>query len=112
MIVTVTNGVVRDGMTSRRGIIAPFYEIAVVRMSGAPLHTVPVAQRLGVRLGGVRARSIGKAIDHAAQVAIADRFAMFREINHRAIHEIELGAGQAEAERFAPALHGVTSRMP
>ena len=89
MIVTVTKGVVRDGMTSRRGIIPSFYEIADsenVRLG--TLDAVSVAQCFRMRLGGVGARRAGQAIDHAAQIAVADRFAMLREFNDGAIDEI------------------------
>ena len=41
------------------------------------------------------------AVDDAAQVAVADDFAILAERDHRAVDEVDVVRGQRETERFA-----------
>src|ERR1043165_2767609 len=106
MIVVVTYGVVREGMTSRSGITQRFYGISC-------LHPVAVADRLAVpprRQHRGRLRRLD-AVDDPAQVVVADDLAVLAEGDDRAVDEVQLVGRQREAQRVAAALHGVAARV-
>src|SRR6187399_2828916 len=78
--------------------------------SNVRLNAVAVTDRLGMRAaGGARRTSAAHPLDHAFQIAVADRFAMFAHADDRVINLAELVGRQHEPENLAPALDGVAA---
>ena len=50
-------------------------------------------------------------LDDAPELAVADGLAMLGERDDGVVHLVEILGRQREAERFAPALHGVAARV-
>ena len=65
--------------------------------------------RAGCRRVGRRAAA--DALDDPLQIAVADRLAMLAERDDRVVDLVEILDRQREAERLAPALHGVAARV-
>ena len=52
-----------------------------------------------------------KVLDDLFEIAVLDRLAVDGECHHTAIHLIDLGMCQLEAERLTAALHRMAARM-
>ena len=124
MMLMVRNGTVRDGMTSRSGIMQIFYEIADFRFQNADLFqnadfTRPPTQSAVCNQSEVcnpksavscRGRLSGAdALDHAPEIVVADGLAVLAHRNHRVIHLCELVDREHQPELLGAALDRMTA---
>src|SRR4051812_3281965 len=103
MIVMVMYGVVREGMTSRSGIMQPFYRLCSI---GGTSDAVAVSD--GFLVGRIRrcrvartgrGATVAQPVDHAPQVAVGNRLAMFPHGDDGVVHLPELVGGERKAKR-------------
>src|SRR2546421_2755397 len=101
MMTTVTNGNVREGMTSRRGINGSYL-----------LDPVTITHMLLGCVDGVR-RLLARphAFDDAAEIAVADDLAVLAEGDDGTVDRLDFHGRDLQAERVAAALHRVTARI-
>src|SRR5712692_5202929 len=72
------------------------------------LHSVAVADRFHVGGGGRRCVAAGPdPLDHATQIAVADGLAALARGDDLAVHALELGVRDAQAEAVAALLDSV-----